>query len=104
VLGYLHYQKPYLAFGRDIFRGEQKPIAFNYKDNAYQLFMDEYLLQFDGTKTLGLYNFHQDKLMERNLVNERPEIVQIMERKIKAIIQQYNNRMIDDRLTVSEAP
>lgn len=101
VLGYLHYQKPYFAFGRDIFRGKGKPMAFNYKDNAYQLFMDEYLLLFDGTRTLGLYNFYTDKLMEKNLMNDYPDIVRDMEAKIKAVIQQYNNRMIEDRLTVN---
>ncbi len=101
VLGYLHYKKPYLAFGRDIFHGDDKPIAFNYKDNVYQLFMDEYLLMFDGTRSLGLYNFRADKRMEKNLLKERPDVIRVMEKKMKAIIQQYNNRMIADRLTAT---
>jgi hypothetical protein len=42
--------------------------------------------------------------METNLVNDHPEIVKGMEAKIKAVIQQYNNRMIDDSLTVGVAP
>lgn len=99
VLGYLHYNKPYVAFGRDIFREDTMPVAFNYKDNTYQVFMDEYLLVFDGTRSIGLYNFQNDKLMQKNLVKEKPEQTGVMERKIKAVIQQYNNRMIEDRLT-----
>lgn len=101
VLGYLHFKKPYIAFGRDIFREETRPIAFNYKDNTYQVFMEEYLLVFDGIRSIGLYNFQKDKMMQENLIEENPETVQVMESKIKAVIQQYNNRMIEDRLTPS---
>jgi hypothetical protein len=103
VLGYLHYQKPYFAFGRDVFHGNEKPIAFNYKDDTYQLFMDDYLLVFDGERTRGLYNFQMDKLMKKNLMSDKPEIVKIMEAKVKALIQQYNNRMVDDSLTVERS-
>ena len=100
VLGHLHYDQPYVAFGRDAFREETEPFAFNYKDNTYQFFEKDYLLVFDGKQSLGLYNFKRDKMIETNLVNQYPEIVEGMERKIKALIQQYNNRMIEDRLTV----
>ena len=99
VLGYLHYGEPYVAFGRDIFRESSTPLAFNYKDNIYQLFQDDFLLMFDGTRTLGLYNFKNDKLQQENLVAGFPDRVEKMENTIKAVIQQYNNRMIEDRLT-----
>lgn len=100
VLGYLHYKQPYLAFGRDIFREATQPVAFNYKDNAYQLFQKDHVLVFDGSRTIGLYNFKNDKLMQDNLVDELPDVVAGMEKKIKAVIQQYNNRMVEDKLTV----
>jgi phosphoglycerol transferase MdoB-like AlkP superfamily enzyme len=100
VLGYLHFDKPYVGYGRDIFRESTEPFAFNYKDNTYQLFIGDYLLVFDGTRTIGLYDFKKDKMVEQNLVNTLPAVVSSMEPKIKAIIQQYNNRLIEDRLTV----
>lgn len=98
VLGYLRYDKEYVAFGRDVFNEPSEPFAFNYKDNAYQLFMNDYLLIFDGQHSLGLYNFKKDKMIEKNLLKDLPAEVQKMEEKIKAIIQQYNNRMVEDRL------
>lgn len=101
VLGMLHYPDPYVAFGRDVTDQSGEPFAFNYKDNVYQLFQGDYLLMFDGTRSLGLYNFKTDKLIENNLLDHRPEVVAEMETFIKAIIQQYNNRMIDDKLTIS---
>ena len=103
VLGYLHYNRPYVAFGRDIFRESSPPVAFNYKDNTYQVFEDNHVLVFDGTRSLALFDFINDKLMEHNLLDKHPERVTKMEKKIKAVIQQYNNRMIEDRLTVDGA-
>jgi hypothetical protein len=100
VLGYLHYDKPYFAFGRDVFREKREPIAFNYND-GFNFYKDEYLLTFNGEKTLSLYNFVQDKMLTRDLKNEKPEVVEQMEPTIKAIIQQYNNRLIENKMTAN---
>lgn len=103
VLGYLGYTKPFVAFGRNLFRQTARPIAFNYKDNTYQIFREEYLLIFDGTRAVALYNYQQDPLMRENLIDQRVDLVQVMEREIKGVVQQYNNRMIEDRLTIENA-
>jgi phosphoglycerol transferase MdoB-like AlkP superfamily enzyme len=100
VLGYLHYNRPYVAFGRDIFHDPVKPFAFNYINNTYQMFRGDYLLQFDGSKATTLYQFKKDKALLYNLVNEFPDTVRNMETSLKAFIQQYNNRMVDNNLTV----
>ena len=50
-------------------------------------------------KSRDLYNFKADKLLTNDLKDSETEIVGQMESKIKAIIQQYNNRMIDNKLT-----
>ncbi len=99
VLGYLHYDKPYVTFGRDIFKEDKKPFAFNYLDNTYNFFEGDYLLLFDGKTSFALYEFKNDLLLERNKITELPDVVQQMETKLKAYIQQYNNRMVDDNLT-----
>lgn len=103
VLGYLHYEKPYLAFGRDVFHpGDTEPFAFNYKDDVYQLIQDDHLLQFDGKRTLGFYNYKTDRMVVHNMAQQPIAEQQRMEEKIKAIVQQYNNRMVEDRLMVKE--
>ncbi|MDH4089375.1 MAG: LTA synthase family protein [Cyclobacteriaceae bacterium] len=99
VLGYLHYNKPYFAFGRDVFRENTTSLAFNYRD-SYNLFMDKYLINFDGQQTIGLYNYRADRMVTENLKDKMPEVASRMEEKMKAIIQQYNNRMVDNELTV----
>ena len=102
VLGYLHFSSPYVAFGRDIFRENILPSAFNYKDNVYQFLEGDYLIQFDGTKTLALYNFKTDKMLTQDVKDTQPEVKSRLEEKIKAIVQQYNNRLVEDRFTITD--
>lgn len=103
VLGYLNYTKPYLAFGRDVFQGVDTGCAWNYKDDIFQYYEDDYLLQFDGKRSIALYNFKSDLMLKENLIKSQPEVLKRMEKRIKAIIQQYNNRMVDNDLTLTKA-
>jgi phosphoglycerol transferase MdoB-like AlkP superfamily enzyme len=102
VLGHLHFDQPYIAFGRDVFRETVEPFAFNYNE-VYQLIKGEHILQFDGTQTISLYNYRKDPLLRSNLREEQPEIRRSMEIYIKAVIQQYNNRMIEDKLSIRDS-
>jgi phosphoglycerol transferase MdoB-like AlkP superfamily enzyme len=99
ILSSMHYDKPYISFGRNVF-GTQEPFAFNYIDNLYQLFRGNYLLRFNGEKSVELYDFRNDIYLSKNLVTQLPDTVQSMELVLKAYIQQYNNRMVDDNLTM----
>jgi len=100
VLGYLNYDQPYIAYGRNILDPTVAPFAFNYADNVYQLFEGNHLLQYDGIKSVALYNFTSDIGLRNNLLTDEPGVVATMETKMKALIQQYNNRMVDDNLTL----
>ena len=53
-------------------------------------------------KSIGLYNFVDDKLLNNNQVGKLPAIQNSMEKQVKAFIQQYNNRMLDDKLNISK--
>lgn len=102
VLSRLGYDRPYLAFGRNALDTTTRPTAFNFLDDTYQSFRGSYLLQFDGQRSVGLYDFRKDRMLEKNLVNELPDTVWSMETELKAFLQQYKNRMVEDRLTLSE--
>ena len=97
VLGILGYDKPYLSFGCDLMSTPaEETYAVNYLNGIYQYVKYGYVLQFDGQKTKALYPL-SDKLMKHNLVGKVPQQKQ-MEREIKAIIQQYMQRMVNDKL------
>ena len=86
-----------MAFGCDLLNTPAEDTwAINYLDGIYQYCKGNYVLQFDGQQTIGVYAL-TDYLMRQNLkgkVAEQPQL----EREVKAIIQQYMARMIDNRL------
>ncbi len=92
VLSYLHYDKPYLAFGKDVLEKDRLNFSVSY-GGGYRWIEDDYLLFFDGDKTKSLYNYKTDRLFKNNLVDKNPEIVVKLEKNLKAFIQQYNNRL-----------
>ena len=98
ILNFLGYDKPYFAFGKDLLIDRVDKISFNYIGNAFQLIWDDWVIQYNTSKTVGLYNWVSDPLLKNNLVGKNDTIQVRMERKIKAIIQQHNNRMVDNRM------
>ncbi len=100
VLTYLNYNKPFVAFGNDMINPTKDRFAINYYGNAFQLIMGNWVIQHDLKKVVGLYNFKNDPLLKNNLKSKRPKVQKPMEQKIKAVIQQYNNRMVDNKITV----
>jgi phosphoglycerol transferase MdoB-like AlkP superfamily enzyme len=104
ILGYLGYDKPYISFGCDLFHTlPENTFAVNYFNGDYQYFKGDYMLQFDGEKTIAVYRFKTDKLLKKNLSGEIDSSVrERMEDELKAIIQQYMERMVNDELTILE--
>ena len=101
VMGMLHYPKPYFAFGIDLFNtAPEDTWAVNYLNGIYQYVKKKHVLQFDGEKTIGIYAL-SDSLMQKNLNGKLPD-QPWMEQQLKAIIQQYMSRMIEDRYLSGE--
>jgi len=100
VLNYLNYDKPYFAFGFDALSPDHHNFVVNNNDGSFSFYEGDYLMQHDGKKATALYNLKTDRLMKKNLLHTLPEAQQTMEKHLKAFIQQYNNRMIHNQLTV----
>ena len=97
VLGMLGYGKPYFGFGIDVLNTpKEQTWAVNYLNGIYQYVRYGYVLQFDGVRTKAVYSL-DDRLMVQNLIGKVEQQAQ-MERELKAIIQQYMERMTQDRL------
>jgi hypothetical protein len=76
VLNYLGYDKPYVAFGCDLLNTPaDETYAVNYYNGIYQYFQGNIMLQFDGEKSVALYDYVADPLLERNMLSEQPQIV-----------------------------
>jgi len=97
ILSMMHYQKPYFGFGIDVLHTpHEQTWAVNYLNGIYQYVRNGYVLQFDGHQTKALYRL-DDRLMKRNLKGKVEQQNQ-MEEELKAIIQQYMERMTQNRL------
>ena len=108
ILGYLGYTKPYVAFGIDLFNTPAEDTwAVSEINGIYQYTKYGYILQFDGQKTRALYRL-TDQAMRHNLLGKVKQQVVVngksvdmqtqMERELKAIIQSYMDRMLNDQL------
>ena len=99
VLHSLNYDKEFVAFGKSLVNTTaDESFAVNYINNIYQYYKGKYMLQFDGNAAKALYNVREDKLLKENLVDKLPATVQQMEKELKAIIQQYMYRMMNNKL------
>lgn len=101
VLEYVGYSRPFIAFGKSLISAiPEESYAVNYTNGIYQYYQGDFLLQFDGDndKSTGLYNIRNDRLMKSNILGTG-DVQYKMEARLKAIIQQYMSRMINDRLT-----
>ena len=101
VLGWLGYDQPFLSFGVDLVRtADEDTFAINYLPNGtFQLFQDGWLLQFDGQQATALYRFQTDLMLEDNRLGAEPEIAASLTLKLKALLQQYITRMMENRIS-----
>jgi phosphoglycerol transferase MdoB-like AlkP superfamily enzyme len=100
VLDYIHFQFSFIAFGQSVFQPKMPHINVSYLNNSWQLIKDGNSLEWDGEKTTGFYHYHEDSLLKNNLASQKQEERLRMELYLKAIIQQYNNRMSANELTI----
>lgn len=99
VLEYVGYDKPFIAFGKSLLSTPaEESYAVNFTNEIFQYYKGEHILQFNGEKSTALYNLHKDIEMKNNIIGT-DNVQESMERELKAIIQQYMNRMVQDRLT-----
>jgi phosphoglycerol transferase MdoB-like AlkP superfamily enzyme len=102
VLNYLNYDEPYVAFGNDLLDDSYESFAFNTNGSTYNIYMKDHILEMIDNKVVGLYNYKNDIFLGINLINKEPEIEKMMEEKLKAIIQTYNSRLIDNNMVIKK--
>ncbi len=99
LLGLVGYDKPYVAFGKDLMTTPPEDAwAVNYQNDIYQLLKGDYLIQFDGQEAKAIYRFREDPLLQHNLLESTPQPE--LEKELKAIIQSYMQRMNEDGLII----
>lgn len=100
ILDYIGVKSPYISFGCNLLEtpGEET-FAVDYNNGHYLYMQQEFLLIFNGLESLALYNTQNDPMLTQNLLSSLPQVRTDMERKLKAIIQEYMARMVNNKLT-----
>ncbi len=99
VLNYLGYDKKFIAFGSDLFNPEAPRFSVHYITGLYGMIKDGYYLEFDGTRCTSLFYLKNDPLLKNNLAGSMKSVEEQLVLFLKAYIQQYNNRVVENRLT-----
>lgn len=100
VLNYLNYDEEYIAFGNNLLDDSGESFAFNTSGSTYHLYMKDHILEMTDNKTIGLFDYKNDVFLEKSIVGKDPELQINMEEKLKAIIQTYNSRLIDNNMII----
>ena len=98
VLGYLNYQKPFVAFGNNLFDPASQRFVINYLEDSYQFLTGDLAIYFTAEKLTGIYNRNNDPFLVKNLLGQIG--CENEQRLFKAVIQQFNNRMVQNKLVI----
>lgn len=100
LLDMLNYPKPFIAFGSSVFRNDEPRFSLSFLNGNYQLIQNGYCWQTDHALSSALYHFENDSLLKQNIAGKQKNITNEMDQLLKSVIQQYNNRMIGNKLSV----
>ena len=99
VVDMLGINEKTLSFGKSVINPANPEYHISYGSSAYQLIKDKYYIRYDGTK-LEVFDRIADPELKNDLAESDAKAYQPQLNFLKAIIQQYNNRMIENRLTI----
>jgi phosphoglycerol transferase MdoB-like AlkP superfamily enzyme len=98
LLDMMGYDKPFRSWGRSLISKEKvSPFVMRYSSDNYQMMSGNYICTFDGEKAVGFYQ-KDDKELKNNLINKRNPEMNVLEKRCKAFLQDYMERIIDKKL------
>jgi len=100
ILNYLHYDNEYIAFGNNLLDDTYESFGFNTIGSTYYLYMKDHILEMIENKPVGLYNYKSDRYFDSNLLDKDMYVQKHMDDKLKAIIQTYNSRLLDNNMII----
>jgi len=101
VLDILKYDKTYYSLGNSVMDTLAPRFAVNYLNNTFQIIENNYALEFDGDKSLSLYNIKTDKLHKNNLLYSETEIAGLLERKLKLFLQMFSRDLRSNDMIIN---
>jgi len=98
ILDMIGYKKPFRSWGRSLLDNKTStPFVINSTGTIYQFSRGNYICTFDGKNAIGFYD-KEDKALKTNLIGRRNSEMNTLELNCKAFIQDYMNRVVDQKL------
>ena len=97
ILHLIGYDKPIYAFGQSVFERSYPPFAVTYTEGVHNLFFDQYLLTFSGHSSFSLFDLSVDPNLRQNIFTEKQAEIRPMSLFLQALIQRFNNDLLDNR-------
>ncbi len=98
ILDYLNINDNMVAFGNSLFDTVAPKIAVQYVNGMQQITSGNYSLLFDGEQATAMFNNLTDRSHRNNLLNTQPALADSLTLQLKALIQQYTERLVENRL------
>ena len=101
LIAALGYNDSIFSFGRNVFDSLQAPCFSSYLNNIYQYSDGKHMLQSDGNNITAVFDLDNDPCLNENLykVGDEEQWDQL-NNKFRMLLQQYNNRMINNKLYI----
>ena len=101
ILRALHYTGDFISFGTDV-QTESRSFAVNYYGHTWNYYEGNYVLQYRDNAATGLFLYKTDRLLKHNLLQKEAKVKDSLETRLKAYMQQYINRLIDNKMVVDK--
>ncbi len=98
IIDFVGIEQSILSYGYSVFEEHPNRFAINFINGIYQYAQGDYCLHFNGEESIALYNFKKDVFMAKNILDSEAAQVKVMQMQLKAIIQDYNDRMVNNQL------
>ena len=100
LLAALGYNDTIFSFGRNVFDSLQEPCFVSYLNNIYEYSDGKYLMQSDGNNITSVFDIDADPCLINDIYNEGNDTWSVLDNKFKMRLQQYTNRMINNKLYI----
>lgn len=103
ILSYINYNKPVFTFGKAIDDSTKQNVVINRKSGLWQIHNDSLVLRFDGEKSQELFYLPTDSICLKNIIDSTDSNYYLpLENQLKAYLQTYHSKLINNQLKISE--
>jgi len=99
ILHLAGYNGPFFSVGKNPFYPQTEHVAACFTNEIFQMNDGRYLYQFDGEKTLALFDWPIDSLLTNNLADTHPELVSRFEIRMKALLTNFGTAISTNKMT-----